>query len=93
VQHQVAEPGAGADPFADHGADRRDGAATRKPGAERRQRRRQADLEQERRPAAGAHLRARSSQPGSVRRSPSKNAAVTGKKMISVAITTFDAMP
>ena len=38
-------------------------------------------------------VRARSSQPGSVRRSPSENAAVTGKKITSTAITTFDAMP
>ena len=38
-------------------------------------------------------MRARSSQPLSVRRSPSKKAAVMGKKMTSTAITTLELIP
>ncbi len=38
-------------------------------------------------------VRARSSQPVSVRLRPSEKAAVIGKKMISTAITTLEAMP
>jgi hypothetical protein len=38
-------------------------------------------------------VRASSSQPGSVRRSPSYRLLTTGKKMISAAIATLDAMP
>ena len=38
-------------------------------------------------------VRARSSQPGSVRRRPSRKLAVTGKKMTSTAMATFEPMP
>jgi hypothetical protein len=38
-------------------------------------------------------VRARSSQPISTRRSPSKKDAVIGKKMTSTAMTTFELMP
>ena len=38
-------------------------------------------------------VRARSSQPGSVRLRPSKKALVTGKKMIRVAMAIFEPMP
>ena len=38
-------------------------------------------------------VRARSSQPGSVRRSPSANEAATGKKITRTAITTLELMP
>ena len=79
VEHQVAEPGAGADPLADHGADRRHGRRDAQARGQGRQGRGHADLAAGWRQRGASMVRASSSQPGSVRRSPSKNAAVTGK--------------
>jgi hypothetical protein len=46
-QHEVAEPLGGADPLADDRADRRVDGGQAQAGSERRQRRRQADAEQQ----------------------------------------------
>ena len=57
VQHEVAEPGAGADPLADHGPDRRHGGGDAQARGQRRQGRGHADLAQDapggRRPWSG----------------------------------------
>ena len=74
---------AGADPLADHGADRRDRGGDAQPGAKRRHRRGHAHIAQStaRGRALGPPVMvwARSIQRGSVRRKPSRKLDATGK--------------